>query len=882
MPFSKAPKKQAENRLHSAAGNEQESAQSGISQFQPPLLQFWAGGALSPVIQRNATPSPVAYQGFDQIKALTLSDFKAYCRTQADWQAAPSLTDPQRAVLREILMLGNEDVETILGTTRVRDFVAQMDAEALGSEVADERASAIRDYCSAASSTELPFKITHTATTLANVITVGRSISLLKDVFPVYVLRSALKEREFNQLRSQNYLQALIDYYQNAQQRPIFQATNGSDFESYIYLRREGKNPLDYDGTNLKGKVRNYHRFEKNALDRLDRNYGDTSKSKPLTLILHTSIDHNGAFHRDPNFTAVVRDARMLTLMVEGFESLSEFQSQIGPLATTYGQNNRIDQIMIAGHGNAQSMQLAGTITENPDSPNQVQEVSNGLNVRQAADVEARLIALGWSEEDRQRFMEGFNRDRQATDNLLNEVLSYMDTSSTDAASRQPHNRIIFNACLTGSNVVRSAIASGDQAAAQTAVRDYIRNNPSLATYMQNLASGRPVTSVGANASFGQVSLLNPRGELDIISAGDPAITANKLRYVEFGTEPSGALRAVLESWANNATDTIAAMQRRVRQSPGTDWDKRLIRKAYQIIIAQYSTNAEAIRLLGSGVEILAELKSSPHFESRESFFTTFVNGSAVNNLNTADLDAILAVLAGSAEFTGTPGLRLAVFQRWMKINAAKKTDFMSMLQSRTCSDCLRFISISLLDGAGLMQDLLSGSFNDNAKLKLALMGVIGANDNTHARSHLMGLLAGATSFPAALRVGQALGTASNEAAILQKLGVFSAPAAPSSSSSAPPPAPTANTRIHGETDNSVFIESRHQVARGANPYGASIRIRPDAASTEVGTLLYQQSAYSIGETGDWIAIEHTFTGETRPETAFVSKFSVDLVDAYA
>ncbi|MBK6904329.1 MAG: hypothetical protein IPH04_16405 [Saprospirales bacterium] len=192
------------------------------------------------------------------------------------------------------------------------------------------------------------------------------------------------------------------------------------------------------------------------------------------------------------------------------------------------------------------------------------------------------------------------------------------------------------------------------------------------------------------------------------------------------------------------------------------------------------------------------------------------------------------------------------------------------------------FVSISLLDGAGLMQDLLSGSFNDNAKLKLALMGVIGANDNAHARTHLLGLLAGATSFPAALRVGQALGSASNEAAILQKLGVFSAPAAPSSSSSAPPPAPTANTRIHGETDNTVFIETRHQVAIGANPYGASIRIRPDSSSTEVGTLQDKQSAYSIGETGDWVAIEHTFTGETRPETAFVSKFSVELVDGYA
>ncbi|MBK6621386.1 MAG: hypothetical protein IPG32_11120 [Saprospirales bacterium] len=110
-----------------------------------------------------------------------------------------------------------------------------------------------------------------------------------------------------------------------------------------------------------------------------------------------------------------------------------------------------------------------------------------------------------------------------------------------------------------------------------------------------------------------------PEGELDIISAGDPAITANKLRYVEFGTEPSGALRAVLESWANNSTDTIAAMQRRVRRSPGTDWDNRLIRKAYQLIIAQYSTNGEAIRLLGSGGGDLGGAKIFPHFEAEQS-----------------------------------------------------------------------------------------------------------------------------------------------------------------------------------------------------------------------------------------------------------------------
>ena len=103
---------------------------------------------------------------------------------------------------------------------------------------------------------------------------------------------------------------------------PLLEADNGAEIRSYLALRTEGADPRRYHGR--LSDVRNIHRFEKALLDALVANLRYTRKDKPLYLILHSAFDHNGAFHRDPNLTAVFTDASHLTLMVEGKTSLAE------------------------------------------------------------------------------------------------------------------------------------------------------------------------------------------------------------------------------------------------------------------------------------------------------------------------------------------------------------------------------------------------------------------------------------------------------------------------------------------------------------------------------------------------------------------------------
>ena len=78
----------------------------------------------------------------------------------------------------------------------------------------------------------------------------------------------------------------------------------------------------------------------------------------PLLLILHTGTDWNGAFHRDSALTDLVAHPRNLTVMVEGPETLEAAGSAAATIADRQGQHHRIQQLMLAGHGAPQAMDL--------------------------------------------------------------------------------------------------------------------------------------------------------------------------------------------------------------------------------------------------------------------------------------------------------------------------------------------------------------------------------------------------------------------------------------------------------------------------------------------------------------------------------------------
>lgn len=829
--------------------------QSGVAENHPAgrraqpaisLAQVAQPHSANAQIYRTVTTAPTTFKTYAQLRAMRVPAFLSYIEQQADWFSNPALTDDQRARIRTILLFINEDVAAYFTYVGIWYFDLLLnDVTAAESE---KNAQALQAYASAASARHVPFPVSNEPVAVTTAIDRGKDMVKLRRSFHDFVLHDALNETQFLSLRNHpGYVDDVIQYHDNAQQQPIFQAEDGMDFYSFIrHNQATSRSPLHYESTSLLNKIRNFHRFQKPALDRLVTNYGDRSHTKPVTLILHAALDHNGAFHRDPNLTAVITNNHMLTLMIEGFEHMSQYQSLMNQLATDYGQrhgtNFLIDQVMFAGHGDAQLMQLAGAIQEDPSRAGHIQEINEWLNVAPGGDA--------------------------ATRSLLQDVLNFMANPANGTGGMSPRNRVVFNACLTGSNSVSTAVSSGDPAAASTAIGSFIAGHPSLSTFLHNMADPS-LRSIGSRASFGQVALINAADQLDIISAGDPSLTAaSPLTYAEHGTEPTGALRSALEAWSHDRPGTIAALQRRVLLA-ATSWDTKLIKKAYQIIVDPvngYQNNGEKFRLVALGVERIAEMESESNAQVGNGNFRFFQQ--IVSDGNDSDNSSLLNALTTTSEWTNS-ATQLALLQVWMKLDAAKQANFMTKLASLNCNFSVRFVDINFLASQALMSPLLAGAASAQAKLRLALIGILGTNDNPDARAHLMGLLAGAQHFPAALNLTTALGGAATEAALLIKLGVASAPTAQQ----------VANIHLGGSGTNTVFVQRLNVTGIVSSPFGADVHPQPDDTTPVTTTLNYQDHVPIIGRTGDWYAIQFSSGGAT-PAAAFVSRWEVDLLPA--
>jgi hypothetical protein len=336
-------------------------------------LQRGVGNAaVSALLSRQVAPPPVApaspatvHHTQAELRAMTLADFNTFAEEQADWAseparppATPPLTPAFKAQLRTLLEFAREDaggVKPVLagcGTMTVADLVAT----GLGSAVRNK----LRAYANAVAQTTVTIEVQQIAD-VARAQVLGAAVTKLEAMPGPGVSHTIFKQTggsdSLGNLIDSGHLDDFIAYCRRGQ--PLLEAP-GSEIESYLALRVEGANPLSYHSR--LPDVRNIHRFEKAALDALVRNLRHTAKDKPLFLILHSNFDHNGAFHRDPNLTAVITDARHLTLLIEGKETLAQISGELGPLAHRYGQGDRIAQVMFAGHGNNNVIQMAGTM----------------------------------------------------------------------------------------------------------------------------------------------------------------------------------------------------------------------------------------------------------------------------------------------------------------------------------------------------------------------------------------------------------------------------------------------------------------------------------------------------------------------------------------
>jgi hypothetical protein len=817
--FSHAPVRQP---IQTKRGGEPAAAEELTGTNPRSLLQRQAAPpvVVAPPVAVAPPATSASYHNAAAIYAMTLSAFDTYAREQADWANSPApnaLNAADKRTLRTILEFGRSpSILNGCGNMTVQSFKDKGIVPAV--------TAPLRTYSQAVARTVPTVEILQ-IDDINKGIEFGKALQKLEAGLGGAIIKTIIKEdgsqTQLQDLISASKIDALISYYRVC--RPVLHANNGAEIDSFLSLHGEGANPVSYQGKLQ--RVRNFHRFEKAALDRLVLNQSNTSKTKPLALILHSTFDHNGAFHRDPNLTAAITDNHNLTLMVEGKSSLAEMQGELRPLARRYGKNNRISQVMIAGHGNARMMELTGTLD------------------RKTGEQRDDAIDLDHNARHTQAFFQA--------------LLQNMESG--------PNARIVLNACLTASNTVPGPL-DPDPVKAQQQINQAIAAKPSLATHLQNMATSQGVNVGvrGANASIGQVGLINPAtGLLDIIPVGgaDPAVTSDKFTYVKEGREPEGAMRAVVECWAQDQARCLQAVRDRRAHAYGTGWDEQIIQAAYGIVLSN-STNANLMNQLAQTVGGLSELKF------RDECRVWMIR----RVLPAAHLHALFTSLTTTPNWATDHHIPLVVYQVWQKTDNSKRADLINQLSHFNCLQASTFVDTAFL-GADLAQLLPvpPASPPPAERLKLALIHVSkgGVNPGDAGREYLRGVAGGGRTFPPALNINGLLAGLSTEQDILQSIGlgaVAAAAAAPGA-----PAAPAPNVDLDGDGTNDFYVESLTRRG-GVSVESLRVRDRPNTSAAILNVFSQGRRVTIIGEISNWYAIEF------GNRTAFVYKPAVQLL----
>lgn len=619
---------------------------------------------------------------------------------------------------------------------------------------------------------------------------------------------------------------------------PVLSADNGKEVDSFLELRREGAMPAGYGMT--VSHVRNYHHFTKATLDGLASNEAFPKWKQyfsrtqlPLTVVLYPAVDHNGAFHRNLGLQEMVRRSDMLTIVVEGLASVSDYQAQLAPVAERYGASGRIQQAMVGGHGNSNILELAGSV--------------NGAEVTNDS--------LGTSGAD------GTN----AT-NLMNELTNLM---SANPAQR----RIVLDACLTSSHRVDFALqASPADAAAD--VNAAIAANPSLRDVVAGLA-GAGANVYGSNSSFApaRTTFMTPASrDIGLSVPGDPDLIASKLTYVEFGTEPEGCMRAMLECWAADQIvgthDCKDAVLRRIGAGRSTHvpaahadaWRECIIQPIYALAANHYWANGEALRqlgfLAGSVFELLWPGHTSPASLNEQL---------GVLSGNAAHVTRLFSSMSANPHYAANPRIAVVIEQAWMQHVPARRTNFMAALgRYASCLEASADVDMSMnMAHVAALLTIPPPAPPAPDQIRLALMAAhhapFGASRRSPLPTHvrfLRSLLGAGPTFPSALDIDGVLGGLGSESDMLAAIG---RPVAGVADSREAPPAANVDTVRDATARNDFRVQPLSARGVVATTRGdLMVRSTPTAGvNSNIFNRLPPNTAVTIiGKTGLWYVIE--------------------------
>ena len=772
----------------------------------------------APAVFRAVNPTPVVRlnrtallgDGTPANLGITLGGFQGYLSKQADWFVEPTLTAADRKQLWDLALLLQEGdhIGAGLANLNLADLAAAPAADM----------ALVRAYAAGAAPTAQTVRITRPDAKIARVIELGKAMLDLATIVPGPVLRVCIDQTGLETLVDEKLVPVLKTYYTTF--APTIE--NPAEQDPLLTLLRGGIAPF----ATLTDWVHDLHIFTPATRAQLVPNVADKSRKRPVLLVLMSGLDWNSAFLQAANLESAVRNPTNLALVLQGAKTLVNETARVNQTADDYGQipksggKARLGQVVIAGHGQATS----------------VEQTTSGAG---AASTDDQTVSYNQAD---------INPTKPGDDSelLIDAVLSRMDPADA---------RVVFAGCLVGSHDVPETPTLANVKTAAAEINAALKANPNLRDLVnQRMAALKvkgTVQAANASTTFDAFNL-NAAGKARLSLTWDPDIGGAKADYVKTGSEPEGALRAALETWADpklGPTWTTKEMRKHVAaKAASNDWYVSLTRTAYKLALpAAGDVDPALINNLAHRVEswLLAGWESMANAAS------------LAGAVKAAEVPVLYPVMLAS-DHAADPHLGVVVEQAWMQADAAHEPAFLAAVDATT----LKRLKLTPLLAAGMVDPHLAALLKtpDPAKPsrpQLLLALVVAVNRGNTMPAPVQTLLSDAaggkrtTTFPAVLGV-QALLDGASELEVLRNIGL--APGAPPSKG-APPLLDDANADLDKNKTNETFISVK---PREATIVGATVLVRaqPNSKAKDIGKFNAGDVARVVGTTAGWTAVD--------------------------
>ncbi len=790
-----------------------------------------AGGAVQHKTKVNPTPTArhnklaLVGDGTPANPGLTVADLDAYVARQADWFAEPSLSQADRDLVWKVLLLLKEGSHMGVALAALRIVaVAGLPAGDL---------TKLKKYAACFNASAQTVQLTAAAPTMARALQVGQAVIDLEAFVPTAVLRVVIPESGLNFLLGPGKLAELKKYYQTF--KPTLETQAEWPHVEALLTETVGKYAA------LAPWIHDLHIFTKPTRAQLLANIADKSRARPVLLVLFSATDWNTAFLQATNVQGAIMNPKNLALVVQGMPSIAAATAEVNRVADDYGQRTksfdwstwsikyspgRLGQVVIAGHGSDQSVEMA----------------SPGTNPTAAGD--NRHVSYDEAPID------SSNPKANGTELLIDTVLTRMDPKDAN---------VVFAGCLVGSHDIPAGTNVGNAATAQANLQAALAAHPNLADYVRQRMAAKGITGTvqAANGSTTFDSFnVDASGRAKLSNPGDPDISGSKLQYVRTGIEPEGALRAALECYADPAIGpakvTSEIRTRVAGLAASTYWWECITRVGFELCLPAAPADVDVAKLLDLSHRISAWFFGG---------WQTMINvQSMANNVKAAEAPKVFATMLATSWGT-QDHLAVGAREAWMQHDAAQAGPFMTALTGSS----LKRETFKPLLARGIVDPKLAtllpvGGAPTKGQLILAL--TIAANDGAampaDVRAFLRAAAGGAqtSSFPAGLGVGPILAP-TGELEILEAIGL-----APTS----PPPPPSSgggtvtvdgNVDTNSDKKNETYIPvSPHEATVDAAVL--NVRRQPNASAPIRATVTKGTVVRVMGETATgWSLVDH-------------------------